>query len=109
MDSMNVPHPDSSFSERQTNQLKTVNSSVQEVSQQVKDLSERIGRMDLQGTQHDQIGYQATQGVLASNERRTLAVEKAVSEVGPKVERIDTNLGWITQWIQAQEAAKRHP
>jgi hypothetical protein len=77
------------------------------VIEQVKLLTEQVGRIDMSGTQASQRGMLRDADASASGVHRLEVLEKSVSEMGPRMERIDTNVDWITKWIQTQETAKR--
>lgn len=92
----------------QERDIREMSNNAVKVTETLERLSEKVQRIDSSGSQYSQFIVQKFNNTIAENERRTLNNEKTLGEMGPKVERIDTNLTWITQWIQAQEAVRKN-
>lgn len=73
------------------------------ITEAVNRVVDKVTLMDNVGTQASQRGILKDTEQVISNTRRIEGTEKVVAELAPKVERMDTNLDWITKWIQRQE------
>lgn len=61
-----------------------------------------IETMDTRGTRASQQGIYAESEVSKINEQRIARLEAIVTDLAPKVDRIDTNLSWIIKRLDKQ-------
>lgn len=62
--------------------------------------SEKLERVDEQGTRRSQLGISQETELIRSHGNRITELEKAVSALTPKIERMDTNIQWIVNQQQ---------
>lgn len=74
--------------------------------------SNRLERIDQEGTRKSQMGISQETELIRSHGNRIQELEKAVAAIAPKIERIDVNIQWImthsqprpnNSWYQAPE------
>jgi hypothetical protein len=94
------------WKEHQERDISGLINSTKQLADTLDKLADKVSRMDTAGTYYGVSNNTQIRSTIADSERRMSNGEKMIADLAPKVERIDTNLSWITQWIQAQEAAK---
>jgi hypothetical protein len=72
----------------------------------INQLADRVDKMDSTGTQASQRGILKDSEMTSSNTRRIDSLENNLNKLSPQVERMDTNLEWVTKWIQRQDDGK---
>lgn len=69
----------------------------------------KMDRIDHEGTQASQRGIYQESDFSHATEKRVSAIEKAMAEMAPKLERIDVNLQWMLQQQGSRPTVRTHP
>lgn len=72
------------------------------------DAGARLERIDEHGTRKSQLGISQEAELIRSHGNRITELERIVSTLAPKIERIDVNVQWILQQQQNPTSPPRH-